>query len=267
MFDVDMPLSRKWNPEFYKKLQRIIRFQTLLSRRRIKDITNGLTMPEISAVPLGSAKRMEAAVLFFDLADFTATTSKITEEQTLTMLNIIIPTIMQVVRNWNGEIEKNTGDGIMAIFGTETRNSAIIAKDAIECAMAIKYTIVNDLWQKLAELGLSPLDFRIGIDMGQLLIARLGIPSYSFLTAVGSSANRAAKLQSLARNNGICIGHNLFSNLHPDLWPYCEVGTDPSWQWIRGNPPVPYGFFHFLLDWPEPKEWMKALIRRKRLLY
>lgn len=262
---MDTPLSRKWNPEFYRNIQQKMKWNVSLGRRRIKDITNGLTMPEITGLSIGSAKRMEAAVLFFDLEDFTSTTSTIAQEQTLHLLNLNIPTVMQIVRNWQGEIEKNTGDGIMVIFGTETRDSAIIARDAIECAMAIRFVMTNDIFQKIIELHLPVMNFRIGIDMDQLLIARIGIHSYSFLTAVGSGANRAAKLQSLARSNGICIGNNLRDNLHPMLYEYCEEGSDPSWRWIRGNPSVPYGFFHFLLDWPPPSEWIKSLIRRRRI--
>jgi len=264
---MNLPLSRKWNPEFYRKMQSNVKWNALLGRRRIKDITNGLTMPEITAVSRGAAKRMEAAVLFFDLVDFTATTSKISQEQTLSTLNLIIPTIMQIIRNWQGEIEKNTGDGLMAIFGTETRDSSIIARDAAECAMAIKFVMINDVQQKLVDLGLPPMNFRIGIDMGQLLIARIGIHSYSFLTAVGSAANRAAKLQSLARGNGICVGYNLFSNLHAVLHNYGEQGSDLSWNWIVGNPPVPYGFYHFLMDLPQPQDLIKILRLRKGVLF
>lgn len=114
------------------------------------------------------------------------------------------------------------------------------------------------------ELNLPVMNFRIGIEMDQLLIAKIGIHTYGFLTAVGSGANRAAKLQSLARSNGICIGNNLRDNLHYVLHQYCEEGSDPSWQWIRGKPPVSYGFFHFQFDWPPPNEWIISLMRRRR---
>lgn len=105
-----------------------------MNRRRILSITDGLTMPAPVGVRIGSAKSMTASVLFFDLADFTATTSRLDQEQTLNMLNMIIPTMMRIASRWNGEIEKNTGDGIMAIFGTETRDNTSIARDAVEAA-------------------------------------------------------------------------------------------------------------------------------------
>lgn len=247
------PLSRKWSLDFYKRVQGSIKVRVSINRQRIRAITNGLTMPEITAVQIGSGKRMTAAVLFFDLARFTATTSILPQEHTLYVLNLIIPLVMQIVRHWNGEIEKNTGDGVMAIFGTETRNNATIARDAIECAMGIKYIMLNDVHSHLSALGLPEMDFRMGIDLGELLIARIGIPHNSFLTAVGDAANRAAKLQNLAENNGISVGEYMLHNLHPDLHQYCEEGSDPSWSWRISGSTLPYRYFHFQGNFSEPK--------------
>jgi class 3 adenylate cyclase len=175
---------------------------------------------------------MTTAVLFFDLEDFTATTSSIPNEQTLNMLNIIIPTIMMLIRSYKGEVEKNTGDGVMAIFGSETRDNFEIARDAVEGAMTIRAAMLHHV-QPLLERDLLPvMNFRIGIDMGEILVARIGNPTISFLTAVGSAANRAAKLQSLADTNGICIGENLYHHIYPELQYYCDERDDKEWDWF-----------------------------------
>lgn len=257
--DLKSPLSRKWNPLFYAGLKRKLtapKFE--LFKRRIRDITNGLTMPEISSLSIGGAKRMNAAIMFFDLQDFTATCSKIPHERMLLMLNILISSTMEIVRNWNGEIEKNTGDGIMAIFGTETRNNFLIARDAVESAMSIRYFIVNDVWSRLSAEALPCLNFRIGIDMGTVLISRIGIKDNNFLTVVGDAANRAFQLQELAQSNSICIGENVFRNLNPKLHYYCERGKDNSWKWHYTDSKEEYRFFHYKAAWPEPKEWIRT---------
>jgi len=256
--DLKSPLSKKWNPSLYTCLKRRITAPAFkLFKTRIKEITNGLTMPEIASLSIGGAKRMTAAIMFFDLQDFTAMCSQVPHESMLLMLNILIPPTMDIVRYWNGEIEKNTGDGIMAIFGTETRNDFLIARDAIESAMSIRYFIVNDVWPRLSEERLPRLNFRIGIDMGPVLISRIGIKDNNFLTVVGDAANRASQLQQLAQSNGICIGENIFSNLNPKLHLYCKEGTDSSWQWHYTKPKRQYRFFHYGANWPEPKEWIR----------
>jgi adenylate cyclase len=256
--DLKSPLSRKWNPFFYRSLKTKLTLPKFkLFKRRIRDITDGLTMPQISSVPIGGAKRMNAAIMFFDLQDFTAACSQNAHENMLLMLNVLIPAIMDIVRHWDGEIEKNTGDGIMAIFGTETRNDFLIARDAIECAMTIRYLIVNDIEPKLLEDALPSLNFRIGIDMGPVLISRIGIKGHNFLTVVGGTANRASQLQQLAGSNGICIGENIYRNLNPKLHVYCEECKHNSWQWSYTRSKRQYKFFHYKANWPEPKEWMR----------
>ena len=52
----------------------------------------------------------------------------------------------------------------------ETRNSFLIARDAIESAMAMQYVMLNDIHSRLVNEGLPVMNFRIGIDMGEVLI-------------------------------------------------------------------------------------------------
>lgn len=255
--DLKSPLTKKWSPSFHALVRARLKNISRQNAKRIRDITKGLTMPEITSLPIGSAKKMEAAILFFDLQDFTSRSSQLSNENVLYLLNIIIPEMMYIVRHWKGEVEKNTGDGLMAIFGTETRNSFLIARDAIECAMAMRYVMLNDIQPKLSSDGLLPLNFRIGIDMGEVLISRIGVNNLNFLTVVGDAANRASKLQSLANQNGICIAENFRNNISPQLHTYCAEGTHESWKWQYPQTKTPYKFFHFRGDWPDPKEWRK----------
>lgn len=252
------PLSRKWNPLFYRRITKHLRQNLQIYLRRLRRIRKGLTMPDLSTLEIGSARRMDAAILFFDLENFTTTSSQISNEATLFILNNIIPSLTRIIRHWGGTIEKNTGDGIMAILGTETRNPQTIAREAIESAMAIRYIMLVEIQKTLADQKLPVLNFRIGMDMGEVLISRIGIKNMNFVTVVGDAANRASKLQSLSRTNGISIGENLAANLDVYLHQYVEEGSDPSWQWNKTATGKPYRFFHYMLDYLEPKEWLKV---------
>lgn len=257
--NIKKPFSRRWNPFIYNDVIKKSKQQRKLSRFRIRNISNGLTMPEIVNVPIGSAKRMEAAIIFFDLKDFTAISSSLANEDVLYILNSIIPPILFIVRHWHGEVEKNTGDGLMAIFGTETRDSFLIARDAIESAMATKYIMLTDVRKSFFEESLPLLNFRIGIDMQEVLISRIGVEGVNHLVVVGDAANRASKLQELAEDNGICIGENIYRNLHPILQETCEEGQHESWKWHYPETETPYRFFHYKGNYEEPKSWLKTL--------
>jgi adenylate cyclase len=199
---------------------------------------------------------MTAAIMFFDFENFTNVTSYISPEQTLMILNVSTTTVMRIVREWGGSVEKHTGDGVMAIIGTETRDHDIIAQEAIESAQTIKYMMQTDILPQLENQGLPHLNFRIGIEIGEVLISRIGFHGMNFLTAVGSPANRASKLEGLARPNGIAIGENFAKNLHPCLQKYLERGDDPGWNWQSNG--VPYNYYHYTFEWDEPKLWLRS---------
>jgi class 3 adenylate cyclase len=257
------PLSRKWNPTLRKNVIDQLKAAKLRSRLNKSHIPNGQTMPDPSSVAIGRAKKMDAAILFFDLESFTTISASLSVEQTLALLNFIIPSVMTVVRHWGGFFEKNTGDGVMAILGTETKDRSVIAQDAIECAMAIRYVMENEVNSMLASVGLPPINFRVGIDLGEVLIGRIGIHSHNFLSVIGTYANLACKLQELARPNGICIGNSLASCLNQYLQQHIVIGEHPDWTWEYSQTSRPYNYYHFNLDWPDPVEWLRSGFRNQ----
>lgn len=252
------PLSRRWTPEIHKKVQTFLKITARRAAATRMQIPNGQTMPDINSIQIGGAKRMDAAILFFDLESFTTITAELQMERTLELLNYVIPSVMHVIRYWGGFFEKNTGDGVMAILGTETKDLNVIAQDAIECAMAIRYVMGNDIRQALSNAELPNINFRIGVDMGAVLIGKIGVHNHNFLSAIGTIANLSCKLQTYAQPNGICIGETLARNLHSYLHQFCEQGEHPDWNWQRVGTGQPYHFYHFHHDWPDPEEWVRG---------
>jgi class 3 adenylate cyclase len=145
----------------------------------------------------------------------------------------------------------------MAILGTETTNQRIIAREAIECAKAIKYVMENNISPLLISKDLPVMAFRMEIDVEEVLLSRIGIPRNNFITVVGDAANRASQLESLAHSNGICIGENLATNLHSYLDQHLEEGADPAWAWKWEDLNTPYKYYHYLAEYLPPKEWIR----------
>ena len=251
------PLSRKWNPKLYEALNGFVLGQVTRNARASQRIPDARTMPNLSALNIGYAKRMNAAIMFFDFENFTNITSHLSPENTLMILNVATSTVMRVVREWHGSVEKHTGDGVMAIIGTETPDQTIIAREAIEIAQTIKFIMKSDVLPQLVAQGFPPLNFRIGVEMGEVLISRIGLHNMNFLTAVGSPANRASKLEALANKNGIAIGENLARNLHPYLHQFLTLGDDTTWVWHYDDKVTPYNYYHYTYEWHDPREWIK----------
>jgi len=86
---------------------------------RIGGVTAGRVMPDLDQVTIGTGKRFNLSVLFLDICGFSARPNWTTEEQkqVLVVMNIFMAEMLNVVRDFGGTYEKNTGDGLMAYFG------------------------------------------------------------------------------------------------------------------------------------------------------
>ncbi len=134
-----------WNRNYVSSLQEDFKSSISDLPDRLEAITDGRVVPEVEELSLGGARRVRGAVLFFDIRGFTNRTGSPDTEslkRTLYMINSLIPTIMKIVHEHGGYIEKNTGDGIMAVIGAEAgiadAEAAAVAKaSAVEEKQAV----------------------------------------------------------------------------------------------------------------------------------
>lgn len=217
--------------------------------QRMDAVADGRATPSLDAMPIGSGRKVTAAVTFFDIRGFTALTCSDdpqTLKRTLLLLNCVIPAMMRVLYRYGAYVEKNTGDGLMAISGIES-DDVRTANDALGAAQEMFWVLHEIVNPAMAEKDLPPVHARIGIDMGQILITRIGLPNGSAahprnaLTAVGPAANRACKLQAMAGTNEIWCGDALRHAASPDRLHLFDCVTPPDWTWsYGGNPQSPY---------------------------
>ena len=228
--------------------------------RRLDAVANGRVAPAVDDIVIGSGRNVTACVIFFDIRGFTQLTSSDdpnTLKRTLFLLNCVIPAMMRVMYRYSAYVEKNTGDGLMAILGVET-NAQETAKNALDAAAEMFYVLHYLVNPVLAAQGIQPVDARIGMDMGPLLLARIGLPTgsaaheRSSLTAVGPAANRASKLQGFAGTNEIWCGDAIqraapFDKLHL----FADV-TPTNWDWHYTGSQAPYRCWRYAGVTPDP---------------
>lgn len=224
-------------------------------KARLSEITGARIAPAVDDISIGSARYVAAAVIFFDIRGFTQRTSSAQVDDlkaTLFMLNCVIPMMMRVLFRHGAYVEKNTGDGLMAILGVGEDPSATASNALSACAemMYVLQAIVNPV---LLRNSIQPVDARIGVDMGQILLARIGMPrgtalhDRSSLTAVGPAANIASKLQGMAGTNQIFCGDELRAQASflAQSQLFVDV-TPPVWPWVRGRTTNRYSIWNYL---------------------
>lgn len=187
---------------------------------RTSELPLGQKTPELDQVVIGGGKHYWLSVLFLDISSFSSWPSGNHAEQVvvLQILNVFMAEMMNIVRDFGGTFEKNTGDGLMAYFGTDTKDELEAVRQAVHCAVVMHY--VNDIlispW--LASNGGWPIHFRAGIDCGEVTIGRVGVPGgLNAFVAIGSTANSACKIMDMIPGPGICVGELVQQRL-PRNW-------------------------------------------------
>jgi adenylate cyclase len=199
--------------------------------QRLDDITDGRVMPDRDDITIGGARRFDLAILFLDICGFSARSNWVESDQknVLKIMNMFMAEMLSIVDDFGGTYEKNTGDGLMAYFGENENSAEATVKPAVETAVIMHYVNDHLLTPWFQEQGLQAVTFRVGIDYGPVMIARVGIHGdNSSRVAVGTTANIANKLMNRIPNGGICIGDKVRMALPHNWASACKQCSEDS---------------------------------------
>jgi class 3 adenylate cyclase/tetratricopeptide (TPR) repeat protein len=147
-------------------------------------------------------QRRLVTVLFADLVGFTFLADDLDPEDTRAVVDTYFARWRRIIEEHGGEVEKFIGDAVMAVFGLR-RSYEDDAERAVRASMAM----LVDLQALNAELAASydlTLRMRVGIDTGDVVVSTLGRGDGAFV-AVGSTVNRAARIQAAAPVDGVLV--------------------------------------------------------------
>jgi adenylate cyclase len=144
-----------------------------------------------------------AAILFIDIAGFTARSARIGPAGTARFLRDFHGRVEQAVLRHGGVLEQFTGDGAMVIFGVP-RSGPQDAVAALACGRDL-VAAVRGWNRELAGSGQASVEVGVGIHFGPVVIARLGGQAQFQLTAAGDTVNLASRLEALTRTHRASI--------------------------------------------------------------
>ncbi len=146
------------------------------------------------------SQRLTATVLFTDLQNFTTVSEAMEPQVLMDWLNQYMSTMVKIIEDHHGQVNKFIGDAVMAVFGVPipSANGADIARDArnaVNCALVMR-TELEQLRQTWAQQGLPLIRMRVGIFTGPLIAGSLGSEDRQEYTVLGDTVNIAARLES-----------------------------------------------------------------------
>ncbi|MBM3261822.1 MAG: zinc ribbon domain-containing protein [candidate division Zixibacteria bacterium] len=180
--------------------------------------------------PMESARK-HVTVLFADISCFTALREKLDPEQVTDLMNGCLSRLADVVRKYEGHVDKFIGDCIMALFG------APIAHEndpelAVRAALEMKQ--VTEEYNKALPVKLEkPLNLHIGINSGMVVAGGVGSQDHMSYTVMGDTVNLASRLESLASDRQIFISKYTYNLVRSrfDFQPHDPIKvkgkTDP----------------------------------------
>lgn len=148
--------------------------------------------------PLLAGEEREIAVLFADLRGFTSMAERRLPYDVVFIMNRYFEALGQAVEQSGGQIDKFTGDGVMALFGVAD-GPAVGCRQALAATRAIadklhglNETLRNDLRE--------PLRIGMGVHAGPAIIGEMGFGAATAVTAVGDTVNAASRLEALTKS-------------------------------------------------------------------
>jgi adenylate cyclase len=146
--------------------------------------------------PLGQIRSHDAAILFVDIAGFTAYADGRPPEEVIDTLRAFHARMESEVFAHGGTLDKYLGDGLMATFGTPLPQNDDAAR-AMACVIAMADRMDTLNADRRID-GLEQIDARFGLHFGPVVLGDIGANRLEF-AVLGDAVNVASRLEGLTR--------------------------------------------------------------------
>ena len=155
-----------------------------------------------------SGKVQDCCVCFIDMIGSTKISADLSPAQISRYYELFLNAIALIARNFGAKIVKNAGDALIFYFDNVSSKDDAKFRNVLDCGLTMGMAS-SALNAKMMDEKLPPIKYRVSADYGQVSVAR-SISSQNE-DLFGPAMNIAAKINSLAKPNGLVIGHSLFS--------------------------------------------------------
>ncbi len=186
----------------------------LLRKEQVEKTFSRYVSPKVAKEVLGDLERVQlggirvcASVVFADIVGFTRLSESLAPEQVSALLNDYFSHIDRAALAFGGHIDKYMGDCAMLVFGVPEPDPDH-AFNAVACAVLIQ-RLVERLNRQRESAGQIPVQFRIGVNAGEMLAGNMGSSERMEYTVVGDAVNLASRLAGVAEAGEIVLSETM----------------------------------------------------------
>lgn len=187
--------------------------------------------------------RLAFVIMIVDIEGSTKLASRLAPEDYEQIIDLTLFELGEAVAQFNGQVLKNTGDGIIAYFAEPSFNTKNDL--AAWCAITILQVVEHALNPALTERGLPHISVRIAIDAGEAAVRFLGSPTTKrHADIIGTVVNVTSKIADLTPPNEIFFGETAIRNLHTHWRLMCEEMPE-RFEWTGDDDETEYRIYRF----------------------
>lgn len=151
---------------------------------------------------------LNVVVLYIDIAGSTSLGMRLPPAKLATMIKIFVQEMSFLVSGYQGYVLKYAGDSVIAYFPAES-NLPDVCSNTVNCARAMMKVVDHAINPVLRENGYPELKVKVGIDVGENQIVRLG----DNIDLLGYTMSIAGKMVEIAEPGQIVIGEWVYKKL------------------------------------------------------
>ena len=158
----------------------------------------------------GSGTTVRAAIMICDLRDFTRISDNWPRDDVIDLLNGYFDAMSEPIARHGGEILKFIGDGLLAIFPLSEPSAC---QNLLRAVAEARQAMIA-LNEQHREAGHPPLNYGIGVHVGDVMYGNIGSRTRLDFTVIGPAVNMASRLEALTKQLGRTV---LLSRAFADL--------------------------------------------------
>ena len=145
-----------------------------------------------------------------DMVNSTRISSEMNELEWCQYYETFLNSMAKILPKFGGRVIKNQGDSLLYYFPESSKATKV---DFLSCLESTQVMIEShdEICENLREKKLPNLDYRISLDYGKVVVMK---SNNSFTPdLIGPPVNMCAKMNHLAKPNGVVIGGDLYQNV------------------------------------------------------
>lgn len=191
--------------------------------RRLRGFIPGQLVDKIlNASKQIEGERRTVTVLFADVVGFTTISEKLDPEAVYQIIDESVGAFREAIYAHEGTLDKFMGDGVMALFGAPVMHEDDPAR-ALRCALDMQAALKTISDNLVARHGI-PLQIRIGLNLGTVVVGDIGADLKMNYTALGDTVNVASRLQSVAEPGTVLASRAVYEQTRA-LFDFTELGS------------------------------------------